>query len=166
MLATAPLVVLLSTSLRCVSVSVVCCNQKATENFSDEEKCAAKGILLGWLNVTDKCRVRALEVLKNVTELRKRGEEVEAKASKAIAEYNELLGGLETTTAAHITSNIETAVREAKNTIAVASNSYVDATAAEKSASSSLEDGVVSSFYYIMVASKVISGCWEKATVN
>ncbi|KAH8606750.1 hypothetical protein ERJ75_001482300 [Trypanosoma vivax] len=121
---------------------------------------------LGLVECHHKCRVRALEVLKNVTELRKRGEEVEAKASKAIAEYNELLGALGTTTAAHITSNIETAVREAKNTIAVASNSYVDATAAEKSANSSLEDGVIDSFNAIMVASKSFFRMLGKATVN
>ncbi|KAH8606590.1 hypothetical protein ERJ75_001499500 [Trypanosoma vivax] len=104
--------------------------------------------------------------VENVTELRKRGEEVEAKASKAIAEYNELLGALGTTTAAHITSNIETAVREAKNAIAVASNSYANATAAEKSPNSSLEDGVIDSFNAIMLASRVFSGYTCPATVN
>ncbi|KAH8616237.1 hypothetical protein ERJ75_000501000 [Trypanosoma vivax] len=165
MLATALLIVVLSTSLRCVSASGVSCYQYEIK-FTEEEKCAAKDILLGWLNATNKCRVRSLEVLKNVTELRKRGEEVGVRANEAIAEYNELLGAIGTTTAAHITSNIKKAVIEAKNAIAVVNNSYVKASIAEEFASSSLEDGVVSSFYYIMVASKVFSGCWEKAAIN
>ncbi|KAH8620310.1 hypothetical protein ERJ75_000083100 [Trypanosoma vivax] len=166
MLATALAFLVLPTSLKYVGASAVNCSQNAANNFSGEEKCVAKDILWGWLNVTDKCRVRALEVLQNVTELRKRAKEVEAKASKAIAEYNELLGAIGITTGGHIASNIRKAIEETQNALALVNKSYAKASIAEESANSSLKDGVSDSFYYIMLASRVFSGCWNKATVD
>ncbi|CCD20882.1 hypothetical protein, conserved in T. vivax [Trypanosoma vivax Y486] len=164
MLATALVFLVLPTSLWRFGASGATCYLYKKE-LTEEEKCAARDILWGWLNVTNKCRVRALEVLKNVTELRGRAKEVEAKAKEAIAEYKKLLT-VKTTAADNITSRIEKAIGEAQNALARVNNSRVNASVAEQAANSSLEGGVSESFYYIMLASQVISGHSCSATVN
>ncbi|CCD21268.1 hypothetical protein, conserved in T. vivax [Trypanosoma vivax Y486] len=166
MLVTALLVFVLPTSLRCVGASVVGCRKIKIVDLFDDDKCVAKDILWGWLNVTNKCNVRALEVLKNVTELRKRAKEVEVKAKEAIAEYKELHNSIKTVDAGHITSNIEKAIKDAEDAIMRVNNASVNASAAEKSAKSLLDDEVVSSYSSIILASTVISGYSCSTAVN
>ncbi|KAH8620257.1 hypothetical protein ERJ75_000075600 [Trypanosoma vivax] len=166
MLATALVFLVLPTSLKYVGASAVNCKDIKIIDLSGDDKCFAKDILWGWLNVTDKCRVRALEVLQNVTELRKRAKEVETKAKEAIGEYKELLSAVKADAAGHIASNIRKAIGEAENAIALVNHSYVNASAAEKSANNSLESGVFDSFYYIITASQVISGYACTVDVN
>ncbi|CCD18985.1 hypothetical protein ERJ75_000611300 [Trypanosoma vivax] len=166
MLVTALLVFVLPTSLRCVGASVVGCRKIKIVDLFDDDKCVGKDILWGWLNVTNKCDVRALEVLKNVTELRQSAKEVEVKAKEAIGECNKLLNSIKTVDPGHITSNIEKAIKDAEDAIMRVNNASVNASAAEKSAKSLLDDEVVSSYSSIILASTVISGYSCSTTVN
>ncbi|CCD21723.1 hypothetical protein ERJ75_000411400 [Trypanosoma vivax] len=165
MLVTALLVFVLPTSLRCVGASGVKCHQYSTKNLSDDDKCVAKDILWGWLNVTNKCNVRALEVLKNVTELRKRGKEVETEADKVIAEYKDLLGAVGIRAEGYVTFNIKKAFEKAQNAIAQVKKSYTNASTAEQAANNSKE-GVFNSFDAIIRASRVVSGYSCSTAVN
>ncbi|KAH8616470.1 hypothetical protein ERJ75_000477700 [Trypanosoma vivax] len=137
MLATALLVVL-PTTLRCASVAGVLCENKRRE-FTEDEKCAAKDMLLGWLSVTKTIAERAEAVIQNATKVKEEVNNVLVKAQMAITEYRDLFNVLNSTARQEAAANVHQATVAAERAIELAKSSEFKALSASHNAKESRE---------------------------
>ncbi|CCD18903.1 hypothetical protein, conserved in T.vivax [Trypanosoma vivax Y486] len=146
------------------SLSFVCCANAAPicrtkhaprTEATDEQKCAGKNMLLGWLNVANKTALRAEAVQRNVTDIRQRASELRSSAQASLDEVRNVME--QTTGYASYAATVKRAMKEIHDAIEQTNKLEVDANSAEKVAESSVANAFSASSI-ISVAASSISG--------
>ncbi|CCD19330.1 hypothetical protein, conserved in T. vivax, partial [Trypanosoma vivax Y486] len=138
-----------------VSCSKNCPRRKG--DTSDVRKCAAKELLWGWLNVTNKTAVRAEKVMQNATALRDRANKVETKAKESLKMANNVMERLQKIKSKK-TATVQRAMRMLEHVIARVNTSREEAVKAEKNANESMKAAVGGYGTILLAAKSILSG--------
>ncbi|KAH8620369.1 hypothetical protein ERJ75_000083300 [Trypanosoma vivax] len=118
-------------------------------------RCAARELLLGWLNVTNKTAVRAEKVKQNATKLRDRANEVEVKARASLRGAKNVLERLRTTMYENI-SVVNRSVNMLESAIANLNTFQRKAEKAVKNAEDSIEKAA-NAYGVILITARVVN---------
>ncbi|KAH8606533.1 hypothetical protein ERJ75_001504100 [Trypanosoma vivax] len=123
---------------------------------SNLRRCAARDMLLGWLNVTNKIAVRAEKVKRNVTNSRERANVVRMKVRASLAMANGVLNRSKGAKKGNV-STIKQALQVLESAVAIVDTFRSNADKAESDAGKSVLS-IFDGYGFILRAAKTISG--------
>ncbi|KAG8342615.1 hypothetical protein TRVL_06562 [Trypanosoma vivax] len=126
-------------------------DRKCPSKEGNEQKCASKDLLLGWLSVANRIAVRAEEVKQNATAITKRVSEVRKNATAAAAKVQETLDVLKKQAPDEKTGSLQQISRDINSAVARANSSAAKAKNAAEVASTSIKSAT-SAFGFVSLA--------------